>query len=364
MAELKHELTLRALGKRYGAAAAVDAVDLTIGRGEFVTLLGPSGSGKTTLLMMIAGFVEPSAGDILLDGRPITPLPPERRQFGMVFQGYALFPHLSVADNVAFPLKVRGMARGESARRVAEAIALVKLEGLERRLPRELSGGQQQRVALARALVFRPHLLLLDEPLSALDKKLRGELQVELKSLHQRVGLTFIYVTHDQEEALSMSDRVAILHRGKLVQVGTPDELYERPATRFVADFLGRSNFIHGRVVERQAGGFRYSAGGHGFVQAGSAAPGQAEDVLIALRPEKIAVVADGAPAGANTLPGLIESWSYHGTSFQLVVATEALGPLQVQVPAWRCRFQPAGGLAVKLGWDADASIRVVDDGI
>ncbi len=362
MAELKTELTLRGLSKRYGATLAVDAVDLSIGRGEFVTLLGPSGSGKTTLLMMIAGFVEPSEGEILLDGRPITPLPPERREFGMVFQGYALFPHLSVADNVAFALKVRGIAREEIERRVAEAVALVKLGGLERRLPRELSGGQQQRVALARALVFRPHLLLLDEPLSALDKKLRGELQVELKSLHQRVGLTFIYVTHDQEEALSMSDRVAILHRGKVVQIGSPDELYERPATRFVADFLGRSNFIRGRVVEANGGTFRYTAGGQGFVQADAAAQHLASDVLIALRPEKIQIAADRTPETANTLSGRIERWSYHGTNFQMTVATEVLGPLQVQVPAWRCRFEPKDGLSVRLGWDADASIRVGDD--
>jgi putative spermidine/putrescine transport system ATP-binding protein len=362
MAELRNELAHRGLSKSYGAARAVDAVSLDIGRGEFVTLLGPSGSGKTTLLMMIAGFVEPSAGEILLDQRPITPLPPERREFGMVFQGYALFPHLSVAENVAFPLKVRGTARAESQRRVDEVLQLVKLGGLENRLPRELSGGQQQRVALARALVFRPRLLLLDEPLSALDKKLRGELQDELKSLHRRVGLTFIYVTHDQEEALSMSDRVAILHRGKVVQVGSPGELYERPATRFVADFLGRSNFIRGRVASANGGGFRYTAGGQGFVQADAAAPAEASDVLIALRPEKIQIAADSAPETANSVAGRIERWSYHGTSFQMTVTTDVLGPLQVQVPAWRCCFAPCDGLAVRLGWDADAAIRVGDD--
>ena len=362
MSEPKNELDLRALSKSYGSTVAVDAVDLGIARGEFVTLLGPSGSGKTTLLMMIAGFVEPSAGEILLDGRPITPLPPERREFGMVFQGYALFPHLSAAENVAFPLRVRGIARDECEARVKDAIQLVKLGGFERRLPRELSGGQQQRVALARALVFHPRLLLLDEPLSALDKKLRGELQDELKSLHQRVGLTFIYVTHDQEEALSMSDRVAILHHGRLKQVGSPDELYERPATRFVADFLGRSNFIRGRVAESEGGGFRYTAGGARFLQADAAAPPEASQVLIALRPEKILISADGAPAAANTLAGRIERWSYHGTSFQMTVVTEGLGPLQVQAPAWRCRFTPSEGLAVKLGWDADAAIRVAED--
>jgi putative spermidine/putrescine transport system ATP-binding protein len=361
MAELRNALTLRNLTKRYGPITAVDAVNMSIARGEFVTLLGPSGSGKTTILMTIAGFVQPSEGDVLLDDEPITPLPPERRQFGMVFQGYALFPHLSVIENVAFPLRVRGVPRAETERRAREALALVKLGGLEQRLPRQLSGGQQQRVALARALVFRPHLLLLDEPLSALDKKLRGELQDELKSLHRQVGLTFIYVTHDQEEALSLSNRVAILHGGKLIQVGTPGELYERPTTRFVADFLGKSNFIAGRLVERGRDAFRYAIGAHTFVQAGAAA-GDGSDVLIALRPEKIAVTVNGAPAAANSLPGRIESWSYHGTSFQLTVETEALGRLQVEMPAWRCPFQPASGLAVRVGWDADATIRVADD--
>ncbi|WP_337875103.1 ABC transporter ATP-binding protein [Elioraea sp.] len=358
MTALQHSLTVRRLAKHYGQTRAVDDVTLTIGRGEFVTLLGPSGSGKTTILMAIAGFVQPTAGDILLDETPITPLPPERRNFGMVFQGYALFPHMTVAENVHFPLRVRNVARAEAERRVAEALDLVQLRHLKDRRPSQLSGGQQQRVALARALVFQPALLLLDEPLSALDKKLRAELQVELKALHRRVGLTFIYVTHDQEEALSMSDSIAILRDGRLVQEGPPGQLYERPATRFVADFLGKSNFLEGRIVERRADGFAYAVDGARFLQDGPAPPG--ETVLIALRPEKIAIAADGE-AAANTVEGTIAAWSYFGTSFALVVATGA-GTFQVTVPAWRCPVEPAEGRRVRLAWPADASVPVVPD--
>ncbi|MFL5334564.1 MAG: ABC transporter ATP-binding protein, partial [Geminicoccaceae bacterium] len=235
-------MELRAISKRYGTFTAVDAVSLRVERGQFLTLLGPSGSGKTTILMAIAGFVAPSEGAVLLDGRDITALPPERRDFGMVFQGYALFPHMTVAENVAFPLRVRGLSRAGRDAKVRAALDLVQLARFAERRPAQLSGGQQQRVALARALVFDPDLLLLDEPLSALDKKLRAELQEELKALHRRVGRTFVNVTHDQEEALSLSDQVAILNHGRLVQVGPPEVLYERPRTRFVADFLGKSN--------------------------------------------------------------------------------------------------------------------------
>jgi len=359
MAALQHSLTVRHLAKHYGQTRAVDDVTLTIERGEFVTLLGPSGSGKTTILMAIAGFVQPTAGDILLDETPITPLPPERRNFGMVFQGYALFPHMTVAENVSFPLRVRNVARADAERRVAEALDLVQLGHLRDRRPSQLSGGQQQRVALARALVFQPALLLLDEPLSALDKKLRAELQVELKALHRRVGLTFIYVTHDQEEALSMSDSIAILRDGRLVQHGPPGVLYERPATRFVADFLGKSNFLAGRILERQQDGFTYAVDGARFVQAGRAPAG--EDVLIALRPEKIGIAASGE-AAPNTVEGTIIAWSYFGTSFALVVQTAAAGRLQVTVPAWRCPVEPAEGRRVRLAWTADASVPVVPD--
>ncbi|MBV8650548.1 MAG: ABC transporter ATP-binding protein, partial [Alphaproteobacteria bacterium] len=251
MAANSRGLSVEHLTKRYGAIVAVDDVSLEVERGTFLTLLGPSGSGKTTILMAIAGFVEPTSGEIRSGERIITHLPPEKRNFGMVFQGYALFPHMSVGENVAFPLKVRGRPRAETNAMVKSALDLVQLGHLKDRLPGQLSGGQQQRVALARALVFDPDILLLDEPLSALDKKLRADLQIELKALHQRVGKTFIYVTHDQDEALSMSDEIVILRHGRIVQQGSPNALYEAPRTHFVADFLGKSNFLAGRVGGR-----------------------------------------------------------------------------------------------------------------
>ena len=367
MAELKHSLTLEAVSKRYGDVVAVDGVSLTVERGAFVTLLGPSGSGKTTVLMMIAGFVEPSAGEIMLDGAAITRQPPEKRHFGMVFQGYALFPHLSVHDNIAFPLQVRGRPSAEIKKRVGQMLELVQLQALEHRLPRQLSGGQQQRVALARALAFEPHLLLLDEPLSALDKKLRAELQDELKDLHRRVGLTFISVTHDQDEALSLSDRVAILREGKLLQFDAPETLYERPRSRFVADFLGKSNFLAGRAAGATNDGFVYQCGSHTLVQAADGAPGprDGEAVLIALRPEKIEV-GETSPDTVNRLTGVLTDCTYLGADHRLTIEADGLPEdqrrLTVTVPAWRCRITPARGARVALGWAPDASIRVAED--
>ena len=235
---------VRNIAKAYGTVNAIDNVSLSIAPGEFVALLGPSGSGKSTLLMMIAGFETPTCGDILVDGVRVNDRPAYKRGFGVVFQRYALFPHMSVADNVAYPLWRRGMRGAEVAAEVAKALELVALEGLADRLPAQLSGGQQQRVALARALVFKPPLLLMDEPLGALDRKLRQQLQLEIKQIHRQVGSTIIFVTHDQEEALSMADRVAVLERGRLQQFGTPRELYEKPASAFVADFIGETTFI------------------------------------------------------------------------------------------------------------------------
>jgi len=359
-----HNLALRQVSKHYGSVAAVDRVSLDVPRGQFLTLLGPSGSGKTTLLMIIAGFVEPTGGDVLVDGARITHLPPEKRNFGMVFQGYALFPHLRVFDNVAFPLKVRGMPRAEAADRIRGALDLVQLARLADRYPRQLSGGQQQRVALARALVFTPHVLLLDEPLSALDKKLRAELQWELKQIHQRVGTTFIYVTHDQEEALSMSDHIAIIRDGHIVQAGPPRLLYERPATRFVADFLGKSNFITGRVVARHGERLVYEVAGRRYLQAADGSGADVGDeVVVALRPEKIEIRgAARHEEGANAIAGHISAWNYHGTSFHVLVATDALGELIVTAPAWRAEVEPEVGRPVHLVWGADAAGVVTPD--
>jgi len=247
-------LQLNSVSKTFGDVVAVDRISFTLAEGEFLSLLGPSGSGKTTTLQMIAGLAHPTSGEILLAGRPIGPLPPYKRDIGMVFQNYALFPHMTVGRNVAFPLEMRDMSRPEISRRVAAILKLVDLPGFEDRYPRQLSGGQQQRVALARAIVFEPKLLLMDEPLGALDKRLREQMQLEIKHLHQRLGVSIIYVTHDQDEALVMSDRIGVFNQGRLVQIGTVEQLYEQPMTRFVAEFVGESNMVRGAVREAANG--------------------------------------------------------------------------------------------------------------
>jgi spermidine/putrescine ABC transporter ATP-binding subunit len=281
-------LVLSRLTKLYANLPVVDALDLDVASGEFLTLLGPSGSGKTTTLMMVAGFTPPSDGDILLNGRSIASLAPERRNIGVVFQNYALFPHMNVADNVAFPLKMRGQSRATIENKVRDALRLVRLEGLGERLPRQLSGGQQQRVAFARALVFDPDLLLMDEPLGALDKNLREQMQFELKRLHAKLGVTIVYVTHDQEEALTMSDRVALMNRGVIEQLGPAHELYEQPANRFVAEFIGESNLIEGRLDAigcfMTEGGARFPVEADGNVRVG-------EQGLLIVRPEKFSLM-------------------------------------------------------------------------
>jgi ABC-type Fe3+/spermidine/putrescine transport system ATPase subunit len=247
-------LELAAVTKQFGDFVAVDRLDLTVTQGEFLTLLGASGSGKTTTLRMIAGFEHPSSGDIRMDGSPITGLPPFQRDLNTVFQQYALFPHMSVRDNVGYGLRMKKVARAEISERVTQALEMVQLGALGDRAPRQLSGGQQQRVALARALVNRPRILLLDEPLGALDLKLRKEMQLELKHLNRQLGITFIYVTHDQEEALTMSDRIVLMRNGRIAQLDTPQAMYERPASRYVADFIGETNLLSGAAVGMASG--------------------------------------------------------------------------------------------------------------
>jgi spermidine/putrescine transport system ATP-binding protein len=261
---MTHDVELRGVTKRFDEAVAVDAVDLAVRSGEFLSLLGPSGCGKTTTLRLIAGFEQPDEGEILIDGRDVAGLPPYKRDVNTVFQSYALFPHLSVVDNVAYGLKQRGLGRPQRHTRAHEALELVRLPGFAARKTRQLSGGQQQRVALARALVMQPKVLLLDEPLGALDLKVRRELQIELKRIQHEVGITFVYVTHDQEEALSMSDRVAVMSGGRIEQLGAPTEIYDAPATRFVADFIGETNFIEhdGHVVAVRPERIRLSRNG------------------------------------------------------------------------------------------------------
>ncbi len=283
-------VSLTRLWKRISAGVgAVRGVSLDIGAGEFLTLLGPSGSGKTTTLMMIAGFETPSGGDITIDGRSVVGMPPHKRNIGMVFQNYALFPHLTVADNIGFPLKQRGINRAERARMVAQALDLVRLPGYGDRYPRQLSGGQQQRVALARAIVFQPRLLLMDEPLGALDKQLRESLQLEMRRLHADLGITFIYVTHDQEEALTMSDRIAVMNEGRIAQLGRPEDLYDRPCNRFVASFLGESNFLPGIVHGFQDQDIVVAECGGTMVRAiARSRPHPGDKVMLTMRPERM----------------------------------------------------------------------------
>ena len=298
------QLKLSNLAKHFGTAVAVEHVDLEVRDGELVALLGPSGCGKTTTLRMVAGFVAPTAGQILIGGKDITHAPPYARDTGMVFQSYALFPHMSVAQNAAFGLEMRRMGRAEREQGVLEALKLVKLDHLAERLPRELSGGQQQRVALARALAVNPSVFLLDEPLSNLDAKLRSEVRLQIRSLQQRLGLTTLIVTHDQEEALTMADRLVVMDRGKVLQVGTAEELYERPANAFVAGFVGRCNLISGFVDPD--GVFRTDWGGE-FAVPQESAPGKA---IFALRPERVAL----RPGTGHGIAGRISAITYLGS--------------------------------------------------
>jgi mannopine transport system ATP-binding protein len=347
------------IGKVYGSQTAVGAVTLDVPAGEFLSILGPSGSGKTTLLTMIAGFESPSAGRIIIDGRDVTAVSPDRRNIGMVFQRYALFPHLTVAENIAFPLKMRGIRKDLRAERVGQALHLVQLPDYAKRYPHELSGGQQQRVAVARAIVFEPPVLLMDEPLGALDKKLRESMQIEIKQLQRRLGATVIYVTHDQEEALTMSDRIAVMAKGQLAQLGTPADLYCNPQSAFVADFIGKMNFLTGEFLGETADSQTIRLGddvvidtpAHGFE--GSAKIG--DRVRLALRPERLGLAARGA-GGQNALPGRIETSVFAG-SFDLHLVRSDFGSgeiIQVQIPADGKRVPFAMGALVDVVAERD----------
>lgn len=322
----------RGVQKTYdGTILVVSALDLDIQRGEFLTLLGPSGSGKTTTLMMLAGFESPTGGEILLDGHPITRTPPHKRHFGMVFQNYALFPHLTVGQNVAYPLTVRKVPKAEQATRVAKALEMVRLKGMVDRLPGQLSGGQQQRVALARALVFEPQLVLMDEPLGALDKQLREHMQIELKELHRQLGVTFVYVTHDQGEALTMSDRVAVFNDGAIQQIDAVDRLYEQPANRFVAGFIGDSTVLDGKVVAAQVDGDERCGmvlpDGRVITGLNVNGAGVGEIVQASLRPERIVLHAQPPGERANVLAARVTGTIYYGDHLRLICAIGAGQP-------------------------------------
>ncbi len=354
------EVRLHELTKTFGSVVAVENVSVTIAPASFFTLLGPSGSGKTTTLMMVAGFIYPTQGEVFVDGRAVAGLPPQKRDLGMVFQSYAVFPHLTVFENIAFPLQIRRARRTEIRQRVGEALELVRLEGYDRRLPRQLSGGEQQRVALARALVFRPRVLLMDEPLGALDKKLRAHMQLELKHIQRHLHVTVIYVTHDQEEALTMSDRVAVMQRGRIEQVGTPGELYEAPASRFVADFLGESNFVDGEVVGAPAAGrwLVRASGGLEFHGVGAVPLQMGQPVTAAVRPEKLVPVEGSAGVTQtdviNTCKGTVEEAIYAGDATRYRVALGGDSALTVKVPNRLGLRQHAEGDAVALTWSPE----------
>jgi spermidine/putrescine transport system ATP-binding protein len=345
------DVRLEGVTKYFDDAVAVDDVSLEIPRGSFFALLGPSGCGKTTSLRMIGGFEEPSSGTIYLGDRPVTGLPPYKRDVNTVFQSYALFPHLSIQENVAFGLKRKGVKGAALNERVAEALELVALTGFERRKPRQLSGGQQQRVALARALVNRPRVLLLDEPLGALDLKLRKQMQLELKRIQHEVGITFVHVTHDQEEAMTMADTIAVMHAGRIEQLGTPTELYETPRTAYVAGFLGISNLLTGTVEDGDA--VRLA---DGTVVRAPAVGGRSGEVSIGIRPEKVQL----GSREANHLSGEVRESAYIGVSTQYIVDTPA-GAITLYVQnteAGATSVQP--GDQVTLSWSPEATF-VVD---
>lgn len=345
----------------FGDLHALRGVDLSIAQGEFFSLLGPSGCGKTTLLNIIAGFLNPSAGRVIVGGRDVTDLQPHQRQIGMVFQNYALFPHLNVFDNVAYGLRVRKEKSADIRARVTEMLELVQLASLAQRMPHQLSGGQQQRVAIARALAIRPQVLLLDEPLSNLDAKLRKEMQIELRRMLGSIGVTTVMVTHDQEEALGLSDRIGIVGAGRLQQVGTPLELYRHPANRFVGEFVGHAN-----LFEATPAGQGYVAASRHAIAAGvplllaPATPVAAtthaaqSGSLFLLRPERIRLSVDAQPTGGpNTTTGVVQSASYTGAGLNLLIRLAGSGTLQVTTPETQFASVPQAGTPVFLAWDA-----------
>ena len=360
-------LVLRGLRKSFGDSMAVDGVDLEVQRGEFVTLLGPSGSGKTTTLRMVAGFMAPSGGSIEIDGSDMTRVPPYRRDVGMVFQNYALFPHMTAAQNIAFPLQMRRTARPEITRRVADALALVKLEAFGDRYPRQLSGGQQQRIALARAVVFEPQLLLMDEPLGALDRKLREALQLEILHVSRQLGATVLYVTHDQEEALVMSDRIAIFSAGRIEQLGSGEDLYDRPASLFVADFIGESNILRGRYERDDSAGawlvrgaWRLGVGQDAAERAGleNGAP-----AALVVRPERIRIVgaAEEVAAGANAVEATVVDALYLGSDRKYGLTLPDGQRVAVREQRDDEERQWQSGDAVRLTWSVHDGVLVAD---
>lgn len=353
----KPMVQLTGLGKNYGAVVALHDTNLTVHAGEFLTLLGPSGSGKTTLLNLIAGMISPSHGEIIINGRNVTALPAEQRGIGMVFQNYALMPHMTVFENIAFPLQIRRVPKDEIKRRVTEVLDIVQLPHVADRKPRELSGGQQQRVSIARCIVYKPHLILMDEPLGALDKKLREQMQLEIRRIHSELRITMLYVTHDQDEALNMSNRIMLMNGGKVEQLGTPHELYFEPKTQFAADFIGASTLIDATVAEAGEPARVTLAGGEACrVFLHDHAPAGATGKLL-LRPETLRLLPDGGcPPGHNLLRGEIVNTLVTGGTSKHFVALEGGTTIAIQELTNQdtVRFQP--GLRVAVGWPEKAA--------
>jgi spermidine/putrescine ABC transporter ATP-binding subunit len=354
-------ISLRAVSKHFGAVKAVDEVTFDIRRGEFFSLLGPSGCGKTTLLRILAGFELPTSGEVYIDGQPMSPVPPYARPTNMVFQNYAIFPHLNVRQNIAFGLRKKQLSKAETARIVEEALALIKMPGYGERASHQLSGGQRQRVALARALVCRPKVLLLDEPLGALDKKLREEMQIELRQIQRTVGVTFVFVTHDQEEALALSDRVAVMSNGHALQIDNAARLYEAPNCREVAEFIGTMNFFPGTLGEVAAGMARIDAGALGRFQVvvGEDAPPRGATVSIAVRPEKIDLHWAEPPPSSNAIAGRLSAKAYFGDRSHYFVEVEGMVKLiaVARQNADRNLAQSDGiGQAVWMSWKPEAA--------
>ncbi|MDX3924287.1 MAG: ABC transporter ATP-binding protein [Shinella sp.] len=335
------------ISKWYGPLCVVENLNLDIAKGEFVSLLGPSGSGKTTLLMMLAGFEPPTKGIIFVDGEPVNDVPTYRRDMGVVFQSYALFPHMNVGENIAFPLQMRGLSKSEIDKRVVRALDMVQLSAMRDRWPAQLSGGQQQRVALARALVFEPRVVLMDEPLGALDKQLREQMQLDIRALHNRLGLTIVFVTHDQSEALTMSDRIAVFNKGKIEQIGTPREIYDEPRTRFVAEFIGETNLAEGVVESAGEGEARIALKGGGHVIARSANAVRAgQDVLLSVRPERIELK-NGAGEARNSFAAKVADCVYQGDHLRVQLDGAGHGfvvRLDRKAPEW----QPGAGVVAE----------------
>jgi spermidine/putrescine ABC transporter ATP-binding subunit len=353
-------VTLAGVGKRYGSVVALDALDLEIQEGELLTLLGPSGCGKTTTLRLIAGFLEPTTGRILMDGEDVTGLPPQKRAIGMVFQDYALFPHLTVGENIGFGLRERGAPRPEIRRRVRELLDLVQLPGVEQRYPAGLSGGQQQRVAVARAVAYPPRVLLMDEPLGALDLKLREAMQVEIRRIQQALRITTVYVTHDQGEAMSLSDRIAVLNAGRLVQLGAPAEIYARPRTRFVADFVGKINLLEARVVGEADGWEVVEVVGTKLRVPRSATGAAGATLTLGIRPERLVLLGpDADPGPRNAVRGRVSRQSFAGNLLHVAVdvGDGVLVVVETRPGEAGCQV----GDPVQVAWDRDQALILPD---